>query len=177
MAHGVVEIEDDLRLRPAPGHADDIVDLHFPAGAHAEIAMDAGVEIDRHGRVADILGRRLAPRQPPGFEAGIGNPLAEARCGVVGVFRLVGKQQFQHHAPGARRPVARAVHGHARRGVPQAGRRQRALALDLDHAGAAIAVGAVARLRRIAKMRQHGAEARGRLPDGFPGQRQHLAAV
>ncbi len=41
------------------GHADHVVDLHLTAGAHAEIALDAGVEIDRHRRMAAV-GRGLA---------------------------------------------------------------------------------------------------------------------
>ena len=43
----------------AAGHADHVVDLHFAAGADAQIALDAGVEIDRHGRMAAV-GRRAA---------------------------------------------------------------------------------------------------------------------
>jgi hypothetical protein len=35
LAHGIVEIEHDLRMRPAPGQADDVVDLHLAAGPHA----------------------------------------------------------------------------------------------------------------------------------------------
>ena len=121
------------------------------------------------GWLASAAGARRA-RQPPGFQPGSGNPAAEARGGVVGLGRLVGQQQLQHQARGrARRPVARAVHGHARLGAPEAGRGQRAFPLDLDHAGAALAVGAVARLRRIAEMRQHRAEARRSLPDRLAG--------
>src|SRR5581483_12003874 len=52
-----------------------------------------------------------------------------------------------------------------------------ALALDLHHAGAAIAVGAVAGLGRIAQVRNVDAFALGDLPDGLARLRRHLAAV
>ena len=45
----------------AAGHADHVVDLHFAAGADAEIALDAGVEIDRHRGMAAV-GRRASAR-------------------------------------------------------------------------------------------------------------------
>ena len=51
-AHRIVEVEDDLRAVAAVGHADDVVDLHVAARAHAESAVNAGIEIDAHGRVA-----------------------------------------------------------------------------------------------------------------------------
>src|SRR6185312_13318658 len=54
LPHRIVEIEHDLLGVAAAGHADDVVDLHFAAGADAEIALNAGVEIDRHGDVASI---------------------------------------------------------------------------------------------------------------------------
>jgi hypothetical protein len=49
----------------APGIADHVVDLHFAAGAHAARALDAGVQVDRHGGVAQI-GRGLLAAQ--GFQ-------------------------------------------------------------------------------------------------------------
>src|SRR5205085_12691318 len=54
---------------------------------------------------------------------------------------------------------------------------QHALALDLDHAGAAIAVRPVARLRRVAQMRNVGAEALRHLPDGLFLARGDLVSV
>ena len=62
-AHRVVEVEHDLRAVAAIGHADHVVDLHLAAGAHAEAAMDAGVEIDRHGRMRAVGGGLLARRE------------------------------------------------------------------------------------------------------------------
>ncbi len=52
LAHRIVEVEHDLRVGAAVGHADHVVDLDLAAGADAEIALDAGVEIDAHRRVA-----------------------------------------------------------------------------------------------------------------------------
>ena len=63
------------------------------------------------------------------------------------------------------------------RRLADAGRREHALALDLDHAGAAVAVGPVAGLGQPAEMRDEGALALGHLPDGLAGLRLDLAAV
>src|SRR6267142_1593994 len=54
---------------------------------------------------------------------------------------------------------------------------QRALALDLHHAGAAIAVGPIVRRRRIAQMRNLLALAFRHLPDGFARLGLDLLAV
>ena len=54
LSHRVIEVEGDLRVMPAAGHANDIVDLHFAAGTDAEIAMNAGVEIYAHGQMRGI---------------------------------------------------------------------------------------------------------------------------
>src|SRR3984885_3658562 len=54
LSHRIIEIEDDLGAVAAIGHADDVVDLHLSAGAHAEAALDAGIEIDAHGRMAGV---------------------------------------------------------------------------------------------------------------------------
>ena len=54
VAHRVVEIEDDLFVVAAGRHADHVVDLDLAAGAHAEIALDAGVELHRHRRMAAV---------------------------------------------------------------------------------------------------------------------------
>src|ERR1700686_2687701 len=52
VAHRIVEVEHDLLAKTAAGHADDVVDLHFAAGADAQIALNASIKIDRHGDVA-----------------------------------------------------------------------------------------------------------------------------
>jgi hypothetical protein len=62
VAHRVVEVEHDLLVMAADGHADHVVDLDLAAGADAEIAVDAGVEVHRHRRMADVHHRPLVLR-------------------------------------------------------------------------------------------------------------------
>ena len=107
-AHRVVEVEDDLLVMAAAGHADDVVDLDLAAGADAEVAVDAGVELHRHRRMAAVgrrrarrAGKRLASTptrsaQRQNFESG---SCARRARG------LVGQQQLEDHpraAVGAR---------------------------------------------------------------------------
>ena len=97
--------------------------------------------------------------------------------GHRGAVRLIGDEQVEHHL--ARRFGA-LRHGrdlHAVRGLANAACRQHPLAFDLDHAGAAIAVGAVAGLGRIAQMRDIGAETLGHLPDRLAVQRLDIMAI
>src|SRR5260221_582349 len=61
VAHGVVKIEHDLFVVAARRHADHVVDLHLAAGPDAKIALDAGVELDRHRRMAAVGSRRRVP--------------------------------------------------------------------------------------------------------------------
>ena len=56
LAHRIVQVEHDLRVRAAQRETDDVVDLLLAARAHAARALDAGVEIDRHRRVRNIRG-------------------------------------------------------------------------------------------------------------------------
>jgi hypothetical protein len=60
-AHRVVEIEHDLFAVTTTRHTDHVVDLDFAAGADAQIALDTGVEIDRHRGVAAVGLRVMAP--------------------------------------------------------------------------------------------------------------------
>ena len=62
VAHRIVEVEHDLRFAGAEGVADDVVDLLFAAGAHAALALDAGVEVHRHRRMREVFDR-LMPRR------------------------------------------------------------------------------------------------------------------
>src|SRR5204862_3852399 len=78
---------------------------------------------------------------------------------------LVADQQFEHELARGLRALARGLHLHARYRPPDAGGRQHPLALDLDHAGPAIAVGPVARLWQPAEMRDLDAVALRHLPD------------
>jgi len=59
--HGIVEVEHDLGMLAAESVADDVVDLLFAAGAETPRALDAGIQIDRNGRMRNIHGR-LSPR-------------------------------------------------------------------------------------------------------------------
>ena len=98
-------------------------------------------------------------------------PVPEGRDTVrrILLWRLVGKQQLHDHAARLHRAVGRGLHRHIGRWFADAGRRQNALAFDLDHAGAAIAVGAVARLGEPAQVGNVDAFAPCHLPDGFAG--------
>src|SRR5262249_40946652 len=91
--------------------------------------------------------------------------------------RLVGDEQLHHHLLRGGGARAFRLHLHADRRRALAGRRQHALALDLDHAGAAIAVGAIVRRGRIAEMRDLTALALCHLPDRLAGLGFDLLAV
>src|SRR6185312_4867480 len=159
LSHRIVEIEHDLLGVAAAGHADDIVDLHFAAGADAEIALDAGVEIDAHRRVRGVeLGHDLALALG---EATVGHALALGGLPELGVRivrdldgRLIGGEKLGDHLARGLGAVGLRLHLHAGRRRTNAACGEDALALDLDHADAAIAVGAIAGLRRVAQVRQ-----------------------
>jgi hypothetical protein len=73
--------------------------------------------------------------------------------------------------------VGGRFHFHAFGRLADAARRQHALALDLDHADAAIAVRPVAGLGRIAQVRQLDADAAGGAEDGLAVADVDLAIV
>ena len=81
--------------------------------------------------------------------------------------RLVGEQELHDHAARLHGAIGRRLHHHVGRRLADAGGSQNALAVDLDHAGAAIAIGTVAGLWQPAKMRDVDALALGDLPYGF----------
>src|ERR1044072_1057164 len=91
--------------------------------------------------------------------------------------RLIREQELETHLARRRGAVRERLHLHAGRGRADAACGEPALALDLDHAGAAIAVRPVAGLRRVAQMRNVSALALGDLPDGLVLARLHLDAV
>src|SRR6185437_14489061 len=172
-AHRVVEIEDDLLAEAALGHADHVIDLHLAAGADAERAIDAGIEIDRHRRVAKIGCRHRGA----GGEAAFGDADAIGPAPEDGLRRmrrrarrLVGDQQLEHHLAREFGALALRADLHAGRRLADAGRGEDALALDLDHAGAAIAVGAIAGCGLEAEMRDITAGALGGEPDRLAGE-------
>ena len=125
------------------------------------------------GAGAGRAGKRLAPtsRRPA--------PLPQLRVVLVGgaARGLVGDQQLHHHPARGRRPLGRGVHDHARTRPALARGGEHPLPLDLDHARAAVAVGPVAGLVRVAEMRDVGAEAMRHLPDRLALVRLDLAAV
>ena len=90
---------------------------------------------------------------------------------------LVGDEQLHHHLLRLMGALARRLHLHADGRLAHAGGGEHALALDLHHAGAAIAVRPVAGLRRVAEMRDVGAEPLRHLPDRLAGARLDLRAV
>jgi hypothetical protein len=177
--HGLVEVEDHLGLVAPIGHADHVVDLDLPAGPDAEGAVDASVQVDRYRGVADVRRWRV-----PGGEAALGEvqvvrPPPELGLRVVGhgLVRLVGEQELEDQASGVLGFFRGALHHHARRRRAQAGWRQDPLTLDLHHAGPAVAVGSVVRLRLVAEMGDLGALTMGHLPDGLAGTGLDLLAV
>ena len=184
LPHGVVEIEHRAALGGAVGHADHVVDLHLAAGAHAQVALDAGVHVDAHRGVAGVGVPMRLVRARHGGEAALGDagalgPAPEGRGGVVRPLplRLVGDEQFHHQGAGLPRPFGLRVHAHRHGGDALAARGEGALALDLHHADPAVAVRAVARLRPVAQVRDGGAQAPGHVPDALAREGAHHLAV
>ena len=174
-AHRVVEVEHDLRMRAAERVADDVVDLFLAAGAHAARALDAGVEVDRHRRMREIGGRLRPRREARLADAQRVLPVVELGILAVGLLRDVGGEHLDDHllrVHGAR-AVARDFHAGGRRTAARRG--QHALALDLDHARPAVAVGAIAGL--VAEPRDFDAGAIGRLEDRLAGARFDVGPV
>ena len=83
LAHRIVEIEHDLGLVTAIGHADHVVDLNLAAGAHAQAALDAGIEIDAHRRMAGIALPALGGRETAFGHFDLLGPVPEFRIGIV----------------------------------------------------------------------------------------------
>src|SRR6516164_6858408 len=178
-AHRVVKIEHDFLAMAAAGHADHVIDLNFTAGTNTQIAMNAGIEIDRHRRVRTIGRWRLTTRKAalrdlkpcrdlPQFGTRIVRQLAR---------RLVGEQKFGHHLSRGLGAIGLGSHLHAGRRRADAARGQNPLAFDLDHADTAIAVGPIAGLRQIAQMRELDAETARGAENGLADADVDLAVV
>ena len=181
-AHRIVEIEDDLGVEATLRHADHVVDLDLAAGAHAEVAVDAGVEIDAHRDVAvvkqrDVIGR-AARKAAVGDALRVGH-VPEMRGAIMGfgALRLVGDEHLHDHRAGLGRALALGLHHHAFGRLAHAGGREHPVAVDLDHAGAAIAVGAIAGRVLVAEMRDRRAFPFRHLPDRLVGARGDGPAV
>jgi len=67
----------------AIGHADHVVDLNLAAGAHAQAALDAGIEIDAHRRMAGIALPALGCRETAFGHLDLLGPVPEFRIGIV----------------------------------------------------------------------------------------------
>ena len=180
LAHRIVKIENDFLVMAAAGHADHVVDLHFAAGADAKIALDAGIEINRHSRMAAIGRRRAVSGESAGTDTHAVGPGPKFRLRVVRgglAVRLVRNKKLEHHLPRRFGAVRCRLHLHAFTRLANAARGQNALTFDLDHAGAAIAVGAIAGLGGIAKMWDVGAKTLCNLPYGLAVERLDFFTV
>ena len=162
-------------------HPDDIVDLHFPAGADAQIAVDARIELNRHRRMAEVCG--LGParnlRETASRKVQLVRPGPETRFRIVRSFArgVICQQQFKDEVARPFRPLRIGRDLHARIGLANAGGCEHALTLDLDHAGAAIAVRPVSGLRTMAKVGDVRSATLGGLPDRFPWKRLDFLTV
>src|SRR5262249_35498241 len=179
---GVVKVEQLLLEWPAARHADDVVDLDLAAGADAQVALDAGVEIDRHRDVAAI-GRRhggsFALGEAAGLELLALDDLPQLRIRIARDLDggLIGEQELGDHIARRLGAVGLGLDLHAGRRRADAARGEHALALDLDHADAAVAVRAIAGLGRIAQVRQLDVEPAGGAEDRLALADVDLAVV
>ena len=81
--HRIVEIEHDLGVVVAIGHPDYVIDLNLAAGAHAQAALDAGIEIDAHGGMAGIALPALGVRKAALGHPDLFGPVPELRIRIV----------------------------------------------------------------------------------------------
>jgi len=175
-AHRVVEIEHDFRLTATKRVADHVVVLFLAAGAHAARALDAGVEVDRHRGVRKIGIGLLAGVESRCRHAEFAGPFGQFVFGrLVILRRRVGRQQLQHQLLRMYRTLGGSIDLHVVRRMPAARWRQRALALDLDYAGAAVAIGAIAGL--VAEVRDLLAVLLGNFDQGLVFEGGNLFAV
>src|ERR1700730_3826730 len=82
-AHGGVEVEHDLLVDAAAGHADYVVDLHLAASTHTEIAVDAGIEVHGHCGMAAVGRGRAALGEAAHVAPHAVGPRPEPRLRVV----------------------------------------------------------------------------------------------
>ena len=174
-AHRVVHVEDDLRALAAERQADDVVDLLVAAGANAARALDAGVEVDRHRRVRQVLRHRRARRKARLADAEVLCPGVELAVPGVRGGADVGQQKFEDELLRLQDALALRRDLHPGGGRAAARRREDALAVDLDHARAAVSGEVESFL--VAKARDRDAFAVGDLEQRLAGARGDFAAV
>ena len=168
VSHGVFEVEDNGRAVSAVGETDNIVALLFAAGADTSSALDAGIEVDGDGRVREVGGQRRAMRQAIAFgDAELFGPAEKFGVAVQEGRTCIGHQHLQHQALRVSRPLAGAFDFHALLRLAATGGGQDPLAIDLHHAGAAVAVGA--HVVFVAQMGNLHAMPPGGLEDGLAG--------
>jgi hypothetical protein len=164
-------------MAAAQTHADDVVDLHLTARAHAGAARDARIEIHGDRGIRHIMLGGLVTVGELRLEAVAAadahrrRPLPERRLIVGALFARphVAREQLEHHAARLHGALGLRLHVHAGRRLADARRGQHALTLDLDHASAAVAVDAIARQVHMAQMRNLRAFALRHFPDRFAG--------
>src|SRR6185503_2745582 len=106
-------------------------------------------------------------------------PFPERRL-IVGALLArphVAREQLEDQLPRLRRALGLCRDFHARGRLADARRRQHALALDLDHACAAVTVDPVARHVDVTQVRNLRAFALRDVPDGFAGPRRYVFAI
>ena len=179
LPHGIIKIKDNLRAHSAAGHADHVIDLHIAAGTDAEITVDAGIQIDRHGRMRQIIDGHV-----PGCKPAIGDllligHLPEVAICIIGggAIRLIGDEQFHHHFPGPGWPVGGRIDHHALGRCSNTAGHQDALAFNFDHAGAAVAVCFKPNPIRVTEMRNFCARALRHVPNRVGCGRGNTLAV
>ncbi len=103
----------------------------------------------------------------------------EVRSGIVGgsALRLIGNEELQHHGPRLGGTLGGRLDLHPHAGHALARSREHALAFNLDHAGATVAVRAVVRVRLVAQVGNVGPQTLGDCPDRLAGARFDLPAV
>src|SRR6187549_2993599 len=100
--HRIIKVEHGFRVDSPKRHADDVIDLHFAASPHAKPAIDAGVEIDCHGRVREVRLWNAVCRESRGFNALYLGPVPKLGHAIGRILArgLVGEQKLHDHAAG-----------------------------------------------------------------------------
>ena len=155
--------------------ADDVIHLLLTTSADTACALDAGVEIDGHRRMRKVSARLPPPREPRLADTKPSSPLREFGIGLVDALRHIGDQHFDDQLLRMNGTRGGARHLHPRRRSPTARWRQHSLAFDLDHARAAIAVGA--HTGRVTQMRNLDPVTLRRFDDRFASARGDRRAV